>query len=1007
MDDLPTCQAYPAVPNWYTSHCATVSEPSYYIYATRNMIVVLDLSTLRFIRTFMASKDKIQAIAAHGQYCFTAGVEPKIRAWNLHDGSLLMTFKGHTAEVTVIKSIRNGKLIISGDKSGKLIVQETFKPERRIVTKVNSEVRTLAPIHHAGDDYLAVGYANGMIHIEKIAADLTTETVYQLIHPDGDGIHSLSWQPSSLDYPDIFPLLASSTRKLKSALVWNVPEEAQYTEIKLPAPSPHWTDQQRNTIWLELAWSPLHDDEIYVTSYMGMIVQYRLDGYKAVDETRFRDLHSRIAFNFTWVQGGRFAITYSIDKQIILWDVQKRDAVYRMLTHAGFLYSLDIPTWNPGQVAIGLGDSNIKIWEFMNTSGLKGQENNFYQSQLLWRGLQGQILRVLWHPSREGSLAYSTEYGRVGIYNTINNKCVQFKTYHKKGTISISWASNIQFGDQSLDNAIISCGPDGTIYAFNTQRPNAKAIDVQDHIQQINPTWCSTLNAKVKTYRCCASVDPHSRFLALGSTDGVIEVYRLDTLKIIYVASSQQSAVSVMTWRDSSLLAVGYHSGVITAHSIPQESDDAPEVPVPDTVPLQTIVMHKKNVHGLMWSRHEDKLLLASAGKDEFSFVFDVQNGSPVACFNQHRGQVLSVCWGVEDKDMLFSGGDDKFCYIWKYTDYAYTEQKKPMPTRIKEMEVVEPFESSASKRQEASSTPAPEPKKRKTTKVTDLMSVTKRSSNIIGQPQLLRHCMRLAARIYGGNVDDAVTTVRHRIPGEIDPSEYEYALFLQTNEEADDDDKVLGLFFGDKNAMRELIGIEASNLGPRPMPQSESCDGKLALEIMQSNFKAFESSPVNWIALALSPMAGKETWLNLMEAQAKQLTNQPVLAAMCFLACSKVYEAVNVYRKANMYREAIALAKLRLPPADPLIPKLFAEWADQLQVQATKEELAAMCFLQSKMTGSSLNAINLLVRRKKESYMFWAACLAVLLNDSTAEERISQYLQMLNERLAKKNTCT
>ena len=65
-----------------------------------------------------------------------------------------------------------------------------------------------------------------------------------------------------------------------------------------------------------------------------------------------------------------------------------------MWTQSGFLYSLDIPTWNPGQAAIGLGDSNIKIWNFMDTSGLKGQRHNFYQSQVLWRGLQGQILNV-------------------------------------------------------------------------------------------------------------------------------------------------------------------------------------------------------------------------------------------------------------------------------------------------------------------------------------------------------------------------------------------------------------------------------------------------------------------------------------------------------------------------------------------------------------------------------------------------------------------------------------
>ena len=47
-----------------------------------------------------------------------------------------------------------------------------------------------------------------------------------------------------------------------------------------------------------------------------MIVQYRLDGRKVKEGARFRELHSRIAFSFIWVQQGRFAVTYSIDKQV-------------------------------------------------------------------------------------------------------------------------------------------------------------------------------------------------------------------------------------------------------------------------------------------------------------------------------------------------------------------------------------------------------------------------------------------------------------------------------------------------------------------------------------------------------------------------------------------------------------------------------------------------------------------------------------------------------------------
>ena len=64
---------------------------------------------------------------------------------------------------------------------------------------------------------------------------------------------------------------------------------------------------------------------------------------------------------------------------------------------------------------------------------------------------------------------------------------------------------------------------------------------------------------------------------------------------------------------------------------------------------------------------------------------------------------------------------------------------------------------------------------------------------------------------------------------------------------------------------------------------------------------------------------------------------------------------------------------------------------------------LFIISFLNARLPGSSVNAINLLIRRKKESYTFWAACLAVLLKENTAEERILYYLQILNDRLTKK----
>ena len=78
----------------------------------------------------------------------------------------------------------------------------------------------------------------------------------------------------------------------------------------------------------------------------------------------------------------------------------------------------------------------------------------------------------------------------------------------------------------------------------------------------------------------------------------------------------------------------------------------------------------------------------------------------------------------------------------------------------------------------------------------------------------------------------------------------------------------------------------------------------------------------------------GKEKWLELMLNQAKKMetAKQFHLAASCYIACSHIYDAITMYRQQSMFQEAIVIAKLRLPPGDPIIKSLFTEWAKKLQ---------------------------------------------------------------------------
>ena len=70
-----------------------------------------------------------------------------------------------------------------------------------------------------------------------------------------------------------------------------------------------------------------------------------------------------------------------------------------------------------------------------------------------------------------------------------------------------------------------------------------------------------------------------------------------------------------------------------------------------------------------------------------------------------------------------------------------------------------------------------------------------------------------------------------------------------------------------------------------------------------------------DWIGIALSPMGGVEAWKTIMARTAAKFENAGEVhaAVLCYLGIGNVFEAVEVYRKQNLYREALMLLRIRL----------------------------------------------------------------------------------------------
>lgn len=103
----PNYRCYPPAPNWYSLYAAAIVEPNFFLYSSRNLVVVLDLKDLRYYNSFTAAEDKVDVIAAYGNRCYTAGGDKSVRLWDFTSGSMLSIHNEHAVSFISIRNIIN------------------------------------------------------------------------------------------------------------------------------------------------------------------------------------------------------------------------------------------------------------------------------------------------------------------------------------------------------------------------------------------------------------------------------------------------------------------------------------------------------------------------------------------------------------------------------------------------------------------------------------------------------------------------------------------------------------------------------------------------------------------------------------------------------------------------------------------------------------------------------------------------------------------------------------
>ncbi|KAI8645978.1 WD40-repeat-containing domain protein [Parasitella parasitica] len=618
-----------------------------------------------------------------------------------------------------------------------------------------------------------------------------------------------------------------------------------------------------------------------------------------------------------------------MDAQLIKWDVELGLDVQAIKTQTKYPYCLESVAWDKGQLAIAMGEKEVKYWKFSTADDVVQPQSapNYYAATIIWKGLQGKIQRISGHPFIDGVVAYSNEFGHVGLCDSfIKNNAVKFSKHHTmENAPFIDWGPNMCeiLQREDMEAPLISCGGDGTVHVYNMNSIKTPPVRLCDMMNKLNPAWFNKLK-NIDSHRHAMKIDQKSTFIAFGHTNGFLEIYKLKTLKLIYTTDYQRQCITSLAWKHKVYLAAGCRNGQIVVYDMANldldSKDDVPMLGQHNC--LIEFSLHKESVNSIKWSLHNDKALLASASDDNFVYVWSVDKTTPIAEFNEHRSRVFSIEWNHIDFDVLFSGGQDKFIYEWNFLDFISAPAKKKQTTSTNSLQCT--------------------------------LNVARASENSTSRIKREQYCMSLANKLLDGKVEKAVESIKSMLSADQiqDAIVNRYlSLWDNNNTQKEQRQNIHELLYGDKNDIRRLIELEddddtqSSSVLSSEVEQivKNKHNVKLAMDIMRCHFTTFDQDATNneasswltdWIMLALSPMVSKEKWLDLMYKQAKKMESikQFHLAAACYIACSHVYDAIEMYKQYDMFREAIVLAKLRLPPADPIISSLFTEWAKVLQ---------------------------------------------------------------------------
>ncbi|XP_010637972.1 gem-associated protein 5 isoform X3 [Fukomys damarensis] len=1092
----PEPQTLPPSPNWYCTRCSDAVPGGLFGFAARTSVFLVRVGPgagtipgtppFRVVGELVGHTERVSGFTfSHhpGQYnlCASSSDDGTVKIWDVETKTVVTEHALHQHTISALHwSPQVKDLIVSGDEKGVIFC---YWINRNDSQRLFIEPRTIFCLTCSphDEDLVAIGYKDGMVVIIDISKK--GEVTHRLRGHD-DEIHSIAWCPLpgedclsinqeenseepeiangkvTAQTPEAKGCYLATGSKDQTIRIWSCARGRGVLVLKIPFLKRRGGGVDptvKERLWLTLYWPKNQPTQLVSSCFGGELLLWDLTQSWRRKYTLFSasegQNHSRIVFNLCPLQtedDKQLLLSTSMDRDVKCWDMTTLDCCWTLPSLGGFVYSLAFSPEDTGYLAIGVGDGMIRVW---NTSSKK----NSYDVKSFWQGVKSKVTALCWHPKKEHCLAFGTDDGKVGLYDTYSSKPPQISsTYHKKTVYTLAWGPPVPpmslggEGDRP-SFTLYSCGGEGIVFQHNPWKFGGEASDINRLIRDTN-----ALKYKLPVHTEI-SWKADGKFMALGNEDGSIEIFQGPSLKLMCSIQQHHKLLNTISWHHehgsqpelSYLLASGSNNAVIYVHDLRTVLESEPESPVTITEPFRTLSGHTSKITCLAWSLHHDGILV-SASYDGTAQVWDTLREQPLHNFRGHRGRLLCVVWSPLEPDCIYSGADDFCVYRWLPATQDHSRppqgkksielekkrlsQPKPKPKKKKKPTSQMPIKQESFEGHEEDSTkentgpvenglsdqegeeegpPALTPTvPREPVMCTPTSSSCEKSDVTVNnkiavlkkeppkeKPEALMKRRKVRSML------PLSTSLDHRSKEELHHdclvlATAKHSKELNEDVSADLEERFhLGLF-SDRDTLYRMIETEGKghleNGHPELFHQLMLWKGDLQ-GVLQT---AAERGELTDSLVAMAPVAGYRVWLWAVEAFAKQLCfqDQYVKAASHLLSIHKVYEAVELLRSNHFYREAIAVAKARLRPEDPVLKELYLSWGTVLERDG-HYAAAAKCYLGAT---SPYDAAKVLAKKGDAASLRTAAELASIAGENKLAASLA--LRCAQELLLTKN---